>query len=146
MGVTPQRKSKGRTLCRPFDLQQMKRMRLVMKLLIVEDNAGMRRFIKSLVQDFADDILECNDGAEALPAYKDFLPDWVLMDIQMPGMDGLTAGRQIKTAFPEANICIVTDYGDEKTREAARAAGACAYIVKEELHTLRSVISRATEA
>jgi CheY-like chemotaxis protein len=124
----------------------MKRMRLLMKLLIVEDNAGMRRMIKSLVQDLAEDILECSDGAEALPAYTDFLPDWVLMDIQMPGMDGLTSTMLIKTAFPEANICIVTDYGDGKTREAARAAGACAFIEKEELHTLRSVISRATEA
>ena len=116
-----------------------------MKLLIVEDNAKMRRLIKSLVQDLAEDILECSDGAEALQAYTNFLPDWVLMDIQMPGMDGLTASQLIKTAFPEANICIVTDYGDQQTREAARAAGACTYVVKEELHTLRTAISRATE-
>lgn len=115
-----------------------------MKLLIVEDNPRMRRLIRSLVQDLAEEILECSDGAEALQAYTDFLPDWVLMDIKMLGMDGLTASLLIKTAFPEANICIVTDYGDQKTREAARAAGACAYIVKEELHTLRSAISRVT--
>ena len=128
-------------MCRPFNLQQMKRMRLVMKLLIVEDNPRMRRFIKSLVQDLAEDILECSDGAEALQSYTDFQPDWVLMDIKMPRMDGLTASLQIKAAFPEANICIVTDYGDQKTREAALAAGACRYVLKEELHTLRDAIS-----
>lgn len=111
-----------------------------MKLLIVEDNPRMRRLIKSLVLDLAEDILECSDGAEALQAYTDFLPDWVLMDIQMPRMDGLTASLLIKTAFPEAKICIVTDYGDQKTREAALAAGACKYIVKEELHMLRAAI------
>lgn len=113
-----------------------------MKLLIVEDNAGMRRLIKSLVQDLAAEIIECSDGAEALQAYTDFLPDWVLMDIKMPGMDGLTASLLIKTAFPDAKICIVTDYGDNKTREAAHAAGACSYVHKENLFMLRTIISQ----
>jgi DNA-binding NarL/FixJ family response regulator len=57
----------------------------------------------------------------------------------------LTASQQIKAAFPEAKVCIVTDYGDNKAREVAIAAWACAYIVKEELHMLRHAISRATE-
>lgn len=112
-----------------------------MKLLIVEDNAGMRRLIKSVVFDLADDVVECEDGADALQAYADFLPDWVLMDIKMPKMDGLTATLTIKNTFPDANICIVTDYGDQKTRAAANAAGASAYVVKEELHKLRAIIS-----
>jgi CheY-like chemotaxis protein len=111
-----------------------------MKLLIVEDNAGMRRLIKSLVQDIADDVVECEDGAEALEAYTEFLPDWVLMDIKMAKVDGLTATQKIKSAFPDAHICIVTDYGDQKTRQAASAAGASAYVLKEELYQLRALI------
>src|SRR5436305_4860336 len=88
---------------------QREKMRQIMKLLIVEDNAGMRRLIKSVVQDLVDKVMECEDGAGAFQAYIDFLPDWVLMDIKMPKMDGLTATLTIKNAFPDANICIVTD-------------------------------------
>jgi CheY-like chemotaxis protein len=123
---------------------QREQMRQIMKLLIVEDNAGMRRLIKSVVFDLADDVVECEDGADALQAYADFLPDWVLMDIKMPKVDGLTASLAILAAYPDAHICMVTDYGDQKTREAASAAGACAYVLKEELYQLRAIISSGT--
>jgi len=111
-----------------------------MRLLIVDDNAGMRRLIRSVVVDLTDEVIECEDGAEALEAYTNFHPDWVLMDIRMAKMDGLTATVSIKSAFPDANICIVTDYGDRQTREAAREAGAKDYVVKENLLTLREVL------
>src|SRR4051812_47139807 len=91
----------------------------IMKLLIVEDNLGMRRLIKSLIFDLADEIVECEDGAEALKPYTNFHPDWFLMNIKMKKIEGLTATLTIKTAFPEAKICIITDYGDQKTIKAA---------------------------
>jgi CheY-like chemotaxis protein len=111
--------------------------REAMRLLIVEDNAQMRRLIKSVVGDIAETVCECCDGADALDAYTTHLPDWVLMDIRMERMDGLTASRQIKAAYPQANICIVTDYGDAKTREAARQAGARSFVSKDNLFDLR---------
>jgi CheY-like chemotaxis protein len=98
--------------------------KIAMRLLIVEDNDGMRRLIKSVVLDLTDAIAECADGADALKAYTDFHPDWVLMDIKMPNVDGLTATHRIIDAIPEARICIVTDYGDQKTVNAAYQAGA----------------------
>ena len=116
-----------------------------MKLLIVEDNAGIRRLIKSLVFDLADEVVECEDGAEALQTYQELLPDWVLMDFRMPRMDGLTSSRAILAAFPQANICMVTEYGDQKTRAAANAAGVRAYVAKEELYKLRAVIGAGTD-
>ncbi len=51
-----------------------------MNLLIVEDNAKMRRMIKSIVADLADEIAECDDGGEALSLYSQYNPDFVLMD------------------------------------------------------------------
>jgi two-component system NarL family response regulator len=117
-----------------------------MKLLIVEDNADMRRLIKGLVDDLAATINECGDGAEALAAFVEHRPDWVLMDIKMENLDGIAATRQIIAAFPEAQIVIVTDYGDAKSRAAANAAGACAYVDKEDLFALRAILGQKLEA
>lgn len=111
-----------------------------MKLLIVDDNSKMRRLIKSVVNDLADEVLECEDGADALQSYANFHPDWVLMDVKMPKVDGLTATLSITRTFPDAKICIVTDYGDKKTIEAAKIAGASEYLTKENLYQLRDIL------
>ena len=108
-----------------------------MKLLIVEDNAVMREMIKRIVGDLADEISECEDGNQALAAYEASRPDWVLMDLEMPGMDGITATRGLIKTHPEARVIIVTDYGDKPLRAAARAVGACGYVLKENLNEVR---------
>ena len=112
-----------------------------MILLIVDDNQQMRRLIRSVVGDMAEAITECCDGSLALAAYAETLPDWVLMDIRMPQVDGITATRQLKSNYPEAHVCIVTDYEDRELREAARDAGAEGYVVKEDLLRLRQVLA-----
>ena len=111
-----------------------------MKLLIVDDNATMRHLIRSFVSDLAGCIHECGDGAQALAAYTEHRPDWVLMDIKMAEVDGIVATRQIKAVFPEANILIITDYDDARLRETARLAGARDYVVKENLLEARRIL------
>lgn len=110
-------------------------------LLIVEDNAVMRRLLRGLMVNLADEIRECTDGSLALAAYREFQPDWVLMDIEMPRLDGLAATRQILAAFPDARVVIVTHYDSANFREAARAAGACGFVSKENLLVLPALIS-----
>ena len=73
-----------------------------MKLLIVDDNAPMRRVIKAVVADQGHEIFECDDGSGALAAYREHQPDLVLMDLKMARMDGLAATRQIRQFFPES--------------------------------------------
>jgi CheY-like chemotaxis protein len=90
-------------------------------ILIVEDSEPMRQMIVKLVGDLTESFTECSDGAQALGAYRQCRPDWVLMDIKMKEMDGLMATKQIKAAFPEARIIVVTGYDDPKLRDAARA-------------------------
>jgi CheY-like chemotaxis protein len=113
-----------------------------MRLLIVEDNAGMRRLLISLISDLIGRVRECTDGSEALSAYREFQPDLVLMDIKMEKVDGIAATQQIRAEFPGARIAIVTDYDDARLREAARLAGACGYVLKENLLAIRALLKR----
>jgi CheY-like chemotaxis protein len=107
-----------------------------LNLLIVDDNAAIRRMIAAIVLPLAGKIWECADGAEAVSAYQEQRPDVVLMDIRMSGMDGIEATRRIKAADPAARIIVVTDYDDEDLRRAAMREGACGYALKDDLPSL----------
>jgi len=111
-----------------------------MKILIVDDNPRVRWLIKTILEGMVDQFYECADGEGALEAYRASRPDWVLMDIKMTQMDGIVAARQITTAFTDARVMIVTDYDDADLRNAATDAGACEYVIKEELHSLRRIL------
>ena len=111
-----------------------------MRLLIVEDNPEMRRVMKRMLTDLAEEIAECNDGSEALEVYTGSRPDWVLMDIEMRVMDGITATKQIMAVFPEARVIIVTNYDNQSLRQAAGEAGARAYVLKDNLFEMRSLL------
>jgi CheY-like chemotaxis protein len=113
----------------------------LMTVLIVEDNAGIRRLLRRAFADSATEIWECGDGSAALPLYEQHHPDIVLMDMRMPQMDGLTATRQIHQAHPTARIVMVTDYDDDDLRRAAAEAGASAYALKQNLAELPRIVS-----
>ena len=111
-----------------------------MKILIVEDNATVRRLIRRAIAQIAQEIYECPDGVDALNAYSEHQPDLVLMDVRMPRMDGLAAIRQIRQSYPTARIVIVTDYDEQELRTAAFAAGAIGYALKDNLTDLEDLI------
>jgi len=100
----------------------------------------MRETIKSSLRGLDATFFERDDGIQALAAYQEHSPDWVLMDLEMKEMDGLTATAQIKSAYPDARIVIVTNYDDVVLREAAAKAGACGYVLKENLLELRALL------
>ena len=112
-----------------------------MKILIVDDNPQIRLLIARVIGDLAETIFECGDGAEALFAYHNHRPDWVLMDIEMRDINGIAATRQIIDSFPEARVVIVTNHDYPELRAAARAAGACEYVLKDDLLQVREILS-----
>ena len=105
--------------------------------MIVDDNDEIRRMLRTVLADVADPIYECHDGAEAGAAYGTHRPDWVLMDVSMEPMDGITATRHIIKAFPDARVVMVTQHADVTLRDAAREAGACGYLLKDNLLDVR---------
>lgn len=116
-----------------------------MKVLIVDDHSSMRELIRSMVADIAESISETINGSEAIATYRSegFTgSDYVLMDLQMPEMDGLEATRRIHLFDPDAQVIIVTQYGDAHLRKAAAQAGARGYVLKENLIELRQLISK----
>ena len=114
-----------------------------MKILIVEIHPLMRRLIRTVVQDLAEAVIESADDAEAAALYTAQRfggGDRVLMDLEMPGDGGLEGLRRLLRACPDAQIIIVMQYDDAYLRAAAIEAGACGYILKENLLVLRHLV------
>lgn len=112
-------------------------------VLLVEDNPVMRALIRSLIESDGRVVHECDSGERALELYGDLHPDLVLMDVRMGGMDGLSATRALMRADPAARIIIVTDFGDERSRDAALAAGASGFVRKDDLLELPALVASA---
>ena len=113
--------------------------------MIVDDNAEMRTLIRSLLSGVVQEFVECAGGEEAVAKFATERPDWTVMDVCMPGMNGLTATRRIVAQFPEARIVVITQYDDRKLRDLAREAGATDFLSKEELIRLDAVIPGVSE-
>ncbi|MCK9425959.1 MAG: response regulator transcription factor [Ignavibacteriaceae bacterium] len=111
-----------------------------MKLLIVDDSKEMRKSIRSIVATPADMVFECEDGRNVVTAYTEAQPDYVLMDIRMPKVNGIKATENLKKRFPEARVIIVTNYSDSEFREAAKAAGAERYFLKDNLLDVKNYL------
>ena len=103
----------------------------------------MRRVIHAVVRGLAPnaEVAECGDATQAIRFCQERRPDWVLMDIRLGELNGIEASRQIKNRHPDASIVIVTNYDDAALRDAAESAGACAYLLKENLTDLRRILS-----
>jgi DNA-binding NarL/FixJ family response regulator len=104
-----------------------------MKVLLVEENSAVRGVIRQLVTSPGTCIQECVDSTDAISAYAASRPDFVIMDVGMKDLDGIAVSKQIKAMDPAARIVLVSDYDDSGMRESARRAGACGYVLKDNL-------------
>lgn len=117
-------------------------------LLIVEDNPNHLKLVAALLQRFGYDVLEAVDAAEGLRLAREKCPDLILMDIQLPDMNGLSATRELKqdAATRVIPVVAVTAYLAGHPEHEARAAGCAGFIAKPYHHAeLRAVVDVALQ-
>ena len=101
-------------------------------ILVVEDQEDNRQILRDLLTSSGYEITEAGDGEEALRSISARRPDLILMDIQLPVMDGYEATRRIKAdpASKDIPIIVVTSYALSGDEDKARAAGGDDYVTK----------------
>ena len=100
------------------------------KVMVVDDAAFMRVRACKVLQDNGHEVVQAENGAEAVRQYSEHRPDAVLMDITMPEMDGLAALKEIKKIDPAARIAMVTAMGQQAIVMEALRAGAKDFVLK----------------
>lgn len=105
------------------------------RTLIVDNKASIRRRVRELLisEPGIDVVGEAADGHEAIRKARELKPDVVIMDVGMPGMNGLTATRRIKEEMPDVKVIMLTVYDLPEYAEAAVACGASGYVIKTSL-------------
>lgn len=111
------------------------------RILIVDDSAPMRDVVRSVVADLGFETRDCDNGLDAIVEYRDWRPDWVVMDVRMPGIDGVASTRMIRGEFPEARIVVVSIHRSPELRDAAKAAGARCFLHKSHLYDLPAIFA-----
>jgi len=103
------------------------------RILLVDDQRLMREGLRTLLELEADLQVagEAGDGQAALDAYAALSPDVVLMDIRMPGMDGVEATRRLREKWPKARVIILTTFDDDASVFEGLRAGALGYLLKD---------------
>ncbi len=102
------------------------------RILLADDDPGLRRLIRATFSDSEFDLIEASDGAQALDLARGDKPSLVLLDVNMPGLDGFEVCRRLKGDPSTADIKVVmlTARGADVDRLEARNAGADEYFVK----------------
>lgn len=103
------------------------------KVLVVDDHPVVRNGLKNtlLVFDDLELIGEAENGEAALASCRENIPDVILMDILMPGMDGIQATRAILEQYPQVKIVILTSYPEDELVQRSLEVGAVGYILKD---------------
>ena len=100
-------------------------------VLLVDDHPVFRKGLRALLEELDLEVVgEAGDGAEGLERALELRPDVVLMDIHMPGLDGVEATRRLLAAWPEAQVLVLTMVADDTAVFAAIQAGALGYLLK----------------
>ncbi|MFF7870172.1 response regulator [Streptomyces qaidamensis] len=103
------------------------------KVLLVDDHQVVRRGLRTFleVQDDIEVVGEAADGSEGVDRAEELKPDVILMDVKMPGMDGVDALRRLRELANPARVLVVTSFTEQRTVVPALRAGAAGYVYKD---------------
>ena len=105
------------------------------RLLLADDHTILVEGLKALLAPEFDVVATAGDGRAVLEAAKEYQPDIVLLDISMPGLNGIEAARRLKQSNPDAKLIVLTMHGDLSFVRAAFEAGASGYVLKQSAAT-----------
>jgi DNA-binding NarL/FixJ family response regulator len=123
-------------------------MKKPISILIVDDHEIVRNGIRSYLETMPDFqvVGEAASGEDAIPLVTEFIPDVVLMDLIMPGMDGIETTRRVKQISPRTQVVVLTSYHEDVHIFPALKAGAISYILKDmKMEKLADVLYRAVD-
>ncbi len=114
-------------------LTPSRQRRARIRVLIADDHGVLRQALRLLLESHEDlDVLgDCANGREAIALTEKLQPDVVLMDVVMPGLNGLDATRQIRKRCPTARVLMLSGYEEDEQIVEALRAGASGYLIKE---------------
>jgi DNA-binding NarL/FixJ family response regulator len=119
--------------------------RPALRVLLVDDHLLVRCRTRQQLEDIPDlqVVGEAVDGFEAVALTRTLSPDLVLMDVSMPGLDGIEATRRIMAEFPRVRVMMLSSFTGESSQSSALVAGAHGYLVKgESTQSLAAAIQR----
>ena len=105
------------------------------RLLLADDHTILVEGLKALLAPEFDVVATAGNGRAVLEAAKEYQPDIILLDISMPGLNGIEAARRLKQSNPDAKLIILTMHGDLSFVRAAFEAGASGYVLKQSAAT-----------
>jgi len=115
-------------------------------ILLVDDHAIVREGVRAFL-DAHDEFTvvgEADSGSAAVKLVEEHIPDVILMDLVMPGMDGVEATRQVKTVSPRSQVVVLTSYHEDEHIFPALQAGALSYTLKDvDMEELADVVRKA---
>ena len=113
-------------------------------ILIVDDHAVVREGARAFLDAQPDFnvVGDVGSGGEAVLVAADLAPDVVLMDLVMPGMDGVEATRRLKQRSPRSQVIVLTSYHDDEHVFPAIRAGALSYLLKDVLLHVSNILSK----
>ncbi len=111
-----------------------------LKILIVDDHAALRQMVRQILEGFEAVIFEAANGEDAVSLYRTERPDWVIMDLRMPGMGGLKATEAIRVIDAGARIIMISQFVEAEYSEQVRRAGALEFLNKEDLFRLPLIV------